>query len=237
MYDELNERWHRMDALNAGLEEAVRSKAALEASVESAEALLVEAEYQKSFEKETRQMLLRVAKQRAETVGQMESLLTELSEKLKSWHQKLCKKYSEAIHQLKIGKKRMDERLKASGQKLKSLEDKGANTRDALANLLTPFGATKLDPYGELPPRDELVSKVFLLVAELEDECQSHASVKLLLAAEPVLTLLSKVKDHMLEDSVAAEATGQDPGQGVARGMTWMDLGRESDLCFRKIGK
>lgn len=64
----------------------------------------------------------------------------------------------------------MDERLKAAGQKLKSLEDKGASTRDSLAALLTPFGATTLDPYGELPPRDELVSKVFLLVAELEDE-------------------------------------------------------------------
>lgn len=41
MYAELNERWHRMDALNAGLVEAVRSKTALQASVESAELLLV----------------------------------------------------------------------------------------------------------------------------------------------------------------------------------------------------
>ena len=41
MHDELNERWHRMDALNAGLEEAVRSKSSLQASVESAELLLI----------------------------------------------------------------------------------------------------------------------------------------------------------------------------------------------------
>ena len=41
MYHDLDERWHRMDALNAGLEEAVQSKAALQSSVDSAELLLV----------------------------------------------------------------------------------------------------------------------------------------------------------------------------------------------------
>lgn len=40
-YSEVNERWHRMDALNAGLEKAVNSKATLQASVESAELLLI----------------------------------------------------------------------------------------------------------------------------------------------------------------------------------------------------
>ena len=51
MYDELNERWHRMDALNAGLEEAVRSKTTLQASVASAELLLVKQVWGRSMNK------------------------------------------------------------------------------------------------------------------------------------------------------------------------------------------
>lgn len=191
MHDELNERWHRMDALNAGLEEAVRSKSSLQASVESAELLLikqVEAEYKKSFERETRQMVMRAAKQRAETAAQVESclryrfalrsellrILTELWDKLRQWHEKLCKKYSEAIRQLKSGKRKMEEHLRSAEQKLRFIEEKKATTQNALASLLKPYAGagiagSNLDPYGDLPKRDELVVKIYALVAALEE--------------------------------------------------------------------
>lgn len=132
-------------------------------------------------------MVMKVAKQRAETAAQVESclryrvalrsellrILTELSDKLRQWHEKLCKKYSEAIRQLKIGKKKMEENLRAAEQKLRLIEEKKASTQSSLATLLKPYagaaGASNLDPYGDLPKRDELVVKIYALVAALEE--------------------------------------------------------------------
>ena len=96
-------------------------------------------------------------------------ILTELWDKLRQWHEKLCKKYSDAIRQLKIGKKRVEENLRAAEEKLRFIEKKKANAQSSLASLLKPYGAANLDPYGDLPKRDELVVKIYALVAALEE--------------------------------------------------------------------
>ena len=60
------------------LEEAVNNKAILSQAVEHAESLLnqqVEADFHKTFQKETKQLLLQAAKARADLVGQVENVV------------------------------------------------------------------------------------------------------------------------------------------------------------------
>ena len=111
-------------------------------------------------------------------------ILTELWDKLRQWHEKRCKKYSEAIRQLKSGKRKMEEHLRSAEQKLRFIEEKKATTQNALASLLKPYAGagiagSNLDPYGDLPKRDELVVKIYALVAALEDRRQADRQTHL----------------------------------------------------------
>jgi len=187
--------------------------------VESAELLLikqVEAEYQRNFEKETRQMVMKVAKKKAETNGQVEAclrhrvtlrnelcrILTELSDKLNQWHSKLCKKYSDSVSQLKRSKRQIEEKLGAAEQKLKYLAAKRESTQSSIENLLKPYASSISLDCQNLPGRDTLVSEIFRMVEKLEEPMISSVistAVEKLISRSPEKKL-EEVSKNMSKD-------------------------------------
>ena len=150
------------------------------------DSLQVEAEVHKTFQKETKSMVMQAAKARAETVVQLETctrhrgllraeltrILMELADKLKHWHVKLCKKYQDSTHTLRTSKRRTDEQTRAVEKKLKDLKERLEHTQNSVAMLLKPYNAA-LDlghgAFGKLPSGDDLVSWMFALVADCEE--------------------------------------------------------------------
>ncbi|CAJ1361849.1 unnamed protein product [Effrenium voratum] len=230
-YEELNDRCLRMDTLNAGLEEAVQSKATLQAAVDHAELLLnkqVEAEFQKSFQKETKTLLLQAAKARAEVVGQVENAgrhravlraellmhATELVEKLRQWHPKICKRYQDAISAMKTSKRQTEDRKKAAEETLAELRAKLEHTRNSLEIVSKPYGGPQIEldestlHVKQLLTKDALVSRLFAAVAESEEPLVPSTileAVDNLVSRDPFQKLREMVKVLTLKD------TGNDP--------------------------
>ena len=193
-YDELMDRWHRMDNLNAGLDEAVSNKMILRQAVEHAESLLnkqIEAEFHKNFQKETKQLLFQAAKARADLVGQVETQvrhrgvlraellmhLSEFSDKLKAWHPKITKKFQEAIHSLKSAKRQADNRKRGADDTLAKLKLQMQRLQSELDQMLTPYTGDQLHVEVDFstfevtscPQKPLLVSRILATVAERED--------------------------------------------------------------------
>jgi len=193
-YEDLTDRWDRMDNLNMGLEEAVNNKAILSQAVEHAESLLnqqVEADFHKTFQKETKQLLLQAAKARADLVGQVENVvrhrgvlrsellmhLGEFSDKLKAWHVKASKKFQEGILELKSARRQAENRKKTADSTLQTIKAQVQSIQSELSQMLSPYTGSQMDievdfstfEITSCPAKDVMVSRILQTVADRED--------------------------------------------------------------------
>ena len=183
-----------MDSLNVGLEEAVNNKAILSQAVEHAESLLnqqVEADFHKTFQKETKQLLLQAAKARADLVGQVENVvrhrgvlrsellmhLGEFSDKLKAWHVRSSKKFQEGILELKSARRQAESRKKTADSALQTIKAQVQSIQSELSQMLTPYTGSQMDievdfstfEITSCPAKDVMVSRILQTVADRED--------------------------------------------------------------------
>ncbi|CAE7448278.1 unnamed protein product [Symbiodinium sp. CCMP2592] len=193
-YEDLTDRWDRMDNLNMGLEEAVNNKAILGQAVEHAESLLnqqVEADFHKTFQKETKQLLLQAAKARADLVGQVENVvrhrgvlrsellmhLGEFNDKLKAWHVRASKKFQEGILELKSARRQAENRKKTADSTLQTIKAQVQSIQSELSQMLSPYTGSQMDIEVDFstfeiiscPAKDVMVSRILQTVADRED--------------------------------------------------------------------